>query len=407
MKTLRSCILLFAFLFFSNVVFAQVSNDTYYYLVVGGFSKVENANRYQVIVGKDAKLISVMKDQFVSKIAFNPARNIHYVYIQKSTDKKGAFALNIKLKAETEYKDSWVFIGNLDSDNPAIVSKPAEPVINKAVEPITPKIDVAKNETPKIDSTKLVVEEKVKETPKPVVEKKPALAGKPFIFKLADKASGKEVKGAAHVYESAKAGEFQSFSVNQLVYVSEPVNQARTYVVKIQAPGYKPMEKTIQYGKFDSLKLDQKETVIPFDLLKVKSGDYIDFNNVHFVKDSPIMKPDSQNELDGLVALMKENPRYKIKIHGFCNGEESREIISRGTSDKFFELEPGKNKKHRKSAKDLSLERAELVKAYLVGQGVEEKRLSVKAEGGGIPLYGERSAMAFHNDRIEIEVKSN
>jgi outer membrane protein OmpA-like peptidoglycan-associated protein len=394
-------------LFSSNFVFAQVSNETYYYVVVGGFSKIDNANRYQVTVAKDAKLISVMKDQFSSKIAFNPARNIHYVYIQKSTDKRGAFALNIKLKAETEYKDSWVFIGNLDSDNASIVSKPAEPVSEKVAEAVSPKTDQVKNETPKIDSVKLVVEEKIKEEPKPVVEKKPALAGKPFIFKLADKSSGKEVKGAAHVYESAKAGEFQSFSVNQLVYVSEPVNKARTYVVKIQAPGYKPTEKTIQYGRFDSLKLDQKETVIPFDLTKVKSGDYIDFNNVHFIKDSPIMKPDSQNELDGLVALMKENPRYKIKIHGFCNGEESREIISRGTSDKFFELEPGKNKKHKRSAKELSLERAEIVKAYLIGQGVEDKRLSVKAEGGGIPLYGERSAMAFHNDRIEIEVKSN
>lgn len=407
MKTLRSCLPLFAFLFSSNFVFAQVSNETYYYVVVGGFSKIDNANRYQVTVAKDAKLISVMKDQFSSKIAFNPARNIHYVYIQKSTDKRGAFALNIKLKAETEYKDSWVFIGNLDSDNASIVSKPAEPVSEKVAEAVSPKTDQVKNETPKIDSVKLVVEEKIKEEPKPVVEKKPALAGKPFIFKLADKSSGKEVKGAAHVYESAKAGEFQSFSVNQLVYVSEPVNKARTYVVKIQAPGYKPTEKTIQYGRFDSLKLDQKETVIPFDLTKVKSGDYIDFNNVHFIKDSPIMKPDSQNELDGLVALMKENPRYKIKIHGFCNGEESREIISRGTSDKFFELEPGKNKKHKRSAKELSLERAEIVKAYLIGQGVEDKRLSVKAEGGGIPLYGERSAMAFHNDRIEIEVKSN
>jgi len=406
-KTLRSCLPLFAFLFSSNFVFAQVSNETYYYVVVGGFSKIDNANRYQVTVAKDAKLISVMKDQFSSKIAFNPARNIHYVYIQKSTDKRGAFALNIKLKAETEYKDSWVFIGNLDSDNASIVSKPAEPVSEKVAEAVSPKTDQVKNETPKIDSVKLVVEEKIKEEPKPVVEKKPALAGKPFIFKLADKSSGKEVKGAAHVYESAKAGEFQSFSVNQLVYVSEPVNKARTYVVKIQAPGYKPTEKTIQYGRFDSLKLDQKETVIPFDLTKVKSGDYIDFNNVHFIKDSPIMKPDSQNELDGLVALMKENPRYKIKIHGFCNGEESREIISRGTSDKFFELEPGKNKKHKRSAKELSLERAEIVKAYLIGQGVEDKRLSVKAEGGGIPLYGERSAMAFHNDRIEIEVKSN
>jgi outer membrane protein OmpA-like peptidoglycan-associated protein len=412
-KTLLNYVIVFLFLLLSECVNAQVAGDTYYYVIVGGFAKIDNANRYQVAVSKDPKLSSILKDQFSSKIAFNPARNINYVYIQKTTDKKGAFALNIKLKAETEYKDSWVFAGNLDADKTESIVLKTEERIQQVNEKPEEKKAI---EVPKIDSTKMnvenkpIVEKKIEAEPQPkpaVVEKKRALSGKPFIFKLADKASGKEVNGAAHIYESAKAGEFQSFPANQIAYVQEPINKTKTYLIRIQAPGFKPSEKIIQYGQFDSLKLDQKETVVAFDLVKVKSGDYIDFNNVRFVKNSPIMKADSQNELDGLVTLMKENPRYKIKIHGFCNGTGKREIISRGSSDKFFELEPEKNKKHTKSAKDLSLERAEIVKAFLISQGIEANRLSVKAEGGDIPLYGENSSMASQNDRIEIEVKSN
>lgn len=407
MKTLLNYVIVFLCLLSSECVNAQAAGDTYYYVVVGGFAKIDNANRYQITVSMDSKLISILKDQFSSKIAFNPARNINYVYIQKTTDKKAAFALNIKLKAETEYKDSWVFAGNLDGDKTESIVLKAEEPVKPVQEKLEEKIPI---EAPKIDSTKLIVEKKIEAEPQPkpaVVEKKRALSGKPFVFKLADKASGKEVNGAAHIYESAKAGEFQSFPANQIAYVKEPNNKAKTYLIRIQAPGFKPSEKIIQYGQFDSLKFDQKETVVAFDLVKVKSGDYIDFNNVHFVKNSSLMKADSQNELDGLVTLMKESLGYKIKIHGFCNGTGKREIISRGSSDKFFELEPGKNKKHTKSAKDLSLERAEIVKAYLISQGIEEKRLSVKGEGGDIPLYGENSAMASHNDRIEIEVKSN
>jgi len=404
----KAAIVFLIFCCFFKSSLAQDSETNFYYVVIGGFANSENAVKYKQKAAGDKNLVKLLSDRYSSEYALNKQRNINYVYILKTLDKKKAFALNIKLKVETEYKDSWVFVGNLNLNEETIAQNKLT-----AKEPAVDKEVVAKEnkEEKKVeisqDSLTIALEKATKEQPKQVEEKKPVLAGKPFIFKLADKASGKEVTGAAHIYESARADEYQSFSANQVAYVPEPFNNARTYVVKIQAPGYKPTEKTIQYGKFDSLKLDQKETVVLFDLVKVKSGDYIDFNNVHFIKNSPIMNKDSQNELNGLVELMKENPRYKIKIHGFCNGVEKREIISRGTSDKFFELEPDKNKKHSKSAKELSLERAEIVKAYLESQGIEGKRISVKAEGGDIPLYGEKSAMSFHNDRVEIEVKSN
>lgn len=55
------------------------------------------------------------------------------------------------------------------------------------------------------------------------------------------------------------------------------------------------------------------------------------------------------------------------------------------------------------SAKDLSLKRAESVRDYLISQGIEANRLSVKGEGGKIPLYAEGGTLGQYNDRVEIE----
>ena len=420
---MKKLILIVVTLVFSNSLSTSAqSSNTDYYVVIGGFAKKENAINYKAKAEKNTKLISIFRDDFKVEYELNSERNLYYVHILKTNDKKQAFAINIKLKAETEYNDSWVFAGDFGGptssnqsivknepeikNTPAKAKEPAKsPELPKQEIPVEePKVAEQKPEiksTPSIDSSLLAK----KETPKPVEKK--ALAGKPFIFKLSDKASGKEVTGQVHVLESAKAAEYQAFTGNELAYLPIPDNKAGSYLIKIQAPGYKPTEKTIKFGLFDSLKVDQKETVIPFALVKVKSGDYIDFNNVHFIKNSPIMNPDSQNELDGLVALMKENPRYKIRVHGFCNGTSKREIIARGTSEKFFEVETDKNKKKQVSAKELSLERAEIVKAYLISQGIESNRVSVNGEGGDIPLYPEKGPLSARNDRIEIEIKSN
>ena len=57
--------------------------------------------------------------------------------------------------------------------------------------------------------------------------------------------------------------------------------------------------------------------------------------------------------------------------------------------------------------KELSIARAENVKAYLVKQGVDASRITTKGEGGKVPLYPESGAMGQYNDRIEIEFVKN
>ncbi len=372
------------------LVHAQSAEPKDYYAVIGAFAIHDNAIRYTD---------KANKNNFNAAYEINPLRKLYYVYLLHSQDRKKAFAFMIKMRTETEYKDCWLFIGKLGAEVAAVEEKPVE---EKPVEPIE---EVKKDTTlfesvAKIDSSTIVKPVE----PKPVV-KKPE--GKPFFFKLVNGENGNDVVGEIHIQESSKATQYQAFRGNEIAYIKAPVNKNGTYTLLTQAPGYQQIKTTIAYNDPGVSQGAEGEFIISLDLKKAKRGDYIDFNNVRFVRNSSIMDAGSQDELDGLVALMKENPKYKIKIHGHCNGKQNREIIVLGSSQKFFAMDPGSNVKETTSAKVLSEERANAVKAYMASQGIDASRITVKAEGGRIPLYPESSTLAGYNDRVEVEVKKN
>ncbi len=394
MKARISYLAIFALLPF--LAQGQSSEQRSYYVVIGAFAKIDNAIRYTD---------KANKNNFSAQYAINPVRKLYYVYLLSAVEPKKAFAFMIKMRAETEYKDCWVFIGKLGDDATAqieqkpLVEKPVD--VKKEEKPAEVKKDSVLFETlVEPDSTEI----KKHEVPKPVV-KKPD--GKPFYFKLVNIESGNEVLGEVHIQESNRSNQYQAFRGNEIAYLKLPANKAGTFTLVTQVPGYQQIKTVIAYNDPALTKGEEGEVIIPLELKKAKAGDYIDFNNVRFIRNSSVMNSESQNELDGLVSLMKENAKYRIKIHGHCNGKQNREIIVRGSSQKFFAMDPGANKKETMSAKVLSEERANAVKAYLVSQGIDASRVSVKAEGGKIPLYPESSTLSSYNDRVEVEVKKN
>jgi len=369
----------------------QSAEPRNYYAVIGVFRILNNAIRYTD---------KANKNNFNAQYEINPDRKLYYVYLLSTTDRKKAYAFMIKMRAETEYKDCWLLIGKLGEKG--VVQVAEKPVEEKPIEPVEVKKDSVLFEPVVVAADSSTIKKpRVVKPP----EKKPE--GKPFMFKFVNAATGNDVIGEVHIQESVKATQYQAFRANEVAYLKAPVNKNGTYTLITQAPGFKQMRTTLAYNDPGVSQGDQGEYIIALDLTKAKTGDYIDFNNVHFVRNSSIMNPESQNELDGLVALMKENPRYKIKIHGHCNGKQVREIIVLGTSQKFFQMDPGSNVKETVSANVLSLERANAVKAYLVSQGIGPEKIKVKGEGGRIPLYPEASTLASYNDRVEVEVKKN
>jgi outer membrane protein OmpA-like peptidoglycan-associated protein len=170
--------------------------------------------------------------------------------------------------------------------------------------------------------------------------------------------------------------------------------------------GYRKVQKNIDINPTpgEGLALgDNGEMIVPCELVRLRKGDISVMYNVYFFKDAAIMRPESRYEVNSLLEMMKENPKYKIKIHGHTNGGGAGKIISKGNdSDNFFSLTGSKD--GFGSAKKLSQERAMIIRDYLLAEGISEDRLIVKAWGGKRALFDKNHPQAQTNVRVEIEI---
>ena len=376
------------------VVFAfQSYSQVFYYVNIGVFKSRSNA---------DALVSKTKLQGYESEQAFNPDKQLHYVYVLATSDRRQAYALVAKLRGETEYKDAWVYVGNLGS-RPVAKFEPAvaPTVAEKKPEPVMEKPVAVE---PEVDSIRIVTREPEPPTA-PVVEEKPAPKGRPFYFRLRNTYDNTEIKsGEVHVQEGIRAAQYRSFKPGEVVYLDAPSNKRGAYTIVTQVAGYSAASTVFNFQNPQGDKGQAGETIIEIPLVKAKKGDYVDFTNVRFYKNAAFMYVPSQNELDGLVDLMKENIRYEIKIHGHVNGDQSREAFTMGPNSSYFAPTPTADVTNKNmSAKELSLKRAEAVRDYLVSQGIGAKRITVKGEGGKIPLYPEGGTLGQYNDRVEIE----
>ncbi len=419
MKTVRLVLLACVLTIVATVGRAQVPGPERY-VIIGVFRVMDNAVRF---TDKANKL------SFNAGYIQNPRNKLYYVYLFQSLESKKAFAFMMKVRLETEFKDAWVYKGSLGApilesgqqEVPVVKDEPVkEPVQEPVVEPVkeptkepvkeepvveTPKVETPKEETPVVEQPK---EEPVKE--QPVVENQPSLeprpVGKPFFFKLVSNETSEPLVGEIHVFDGG-SGTYQSFPANQVVYLAAPKNPSQVYTIATLTAGYQEMTRTINYVDPATSSAEvgaDKEFVIALPVVHVKMGDYIEFSNVRFFSNSVMLQPESKEELDGLAELLKQNPRYKINIHAHCNGDQNRNIIVRGKSTEFFANNTG-NQRKTVSAKEFTELRAELVKEYLVSQGIEAKRITTKGEGGKALIYPTNSTLSNRNDRVEIEVK--
>ncbi len=389
MMPLRLPLVVLLLAFISASVPAQNSIQPKHYVVIGAFRMLDNAVRFTTMANKKG---------FTTQYAINPARQLYYVYILDTDEKQKAFNLLIKIKVETNYKDAWVFSGKLGKEDIFKSAPIVEPKLRPVKEPVVappPIKDTVRISPPQIDSALIKKPAEIKKT-----------KGLPFYIKVLSKEDGKELFGNLQLQEPGGT-QYAAIKSGEIVYMEAPKNKRGTYNVIAQLPGYKQSNLVFPYSNGAAERGSQNEVIITLTLTKSRKGDYVDFNNVHFFKNTSVMQAESQNELDGLVNLLKENLKYKIKIYGHCNGKQARESYTLGTSTKFFAMDPTGNKKETISSKELSLARAETIKSYLVQQGIEAKRISTKGEGGKVPLYPEGGTLGQYNDRVEVEFVKN
>lgn len=143
------------------------------------------------------------------------------------------------------------------------------------------------------------------------------------------------------------------------------------------------------YYYIDEVELIKLEPILPVPLteddisrIDFAKGDTIVLKNVLFDINQSYLHPRSENELDKLSLVLKNNPKMRLKILGHTD------ITG--------------NKNHND---ELSFKRATEVINYLVASGIDESRLSGEGKGSHMPAHSNQHYSGRSlNRRVEIIV---
>jgi outer membrane protein OmpA-like peptidoglycan-associated protein len=357
-----------------------------YFVVIGSFADETTASKfagYARSIRYDARYVR------------SESNKLFYVYVLKTTDRRAASELTVRLQRETEFTDAWMYTGIQTQPLAVELSREAEVVAEPPV----------------------AVPENAEENISPGPEEEPTLAfdgavkpvarGKFFKFIIAT-AEGKEISGRVYNVDRTQGRDLATYTAHQYVDVLKPIRQDQSITLVCEIFGYKDEVKLVDYTDPSTTEGAYQDEhgawVIPFTLERLQKGNVSVMYTVAFYKDAVIMLPRSKPELDELVNMMKLNLNYTIKIHGHHNGTERNiRIIMLGDDRNYFSVARSSSKTG--SAKDLSRLRAETIKSYLVDNGIEKNRIDTYAWGGTAMLLKPGTAAATRlNNRIEIEI---
>lgn len=402
-STLRNVLFLIA-LFGSSALYAQT---THYYVVIGAFAKETNAKKFAGFARSKF---------FQATYEKKPNSRLYYVYVTKTGVKRDAFAQTRVLQKESTFSDAWVYTGSLIEVVPPPVKvqpQPVEPVVEPVVADSVAEVEsdpvVAIDSVEKVlvlpaDTTSTIaLAPDINASALPPTTK---AKGKYFKFALIGP-DGKPFKGKIHNVNltlGRDIASYNSYDYNDILLPSSQRQEPMTFICGIF--GYKEIMQLVDYTNpalTEGVTRDEHDAwVIPFKLERLNKGDVSVMYNVSFYKDAVIMLPRAREELDELVDLMQSNPAYVIKIHGHTNGNQKRKIIGLGEPRNYFEVKGTSDKTG--TSKELSKDRAEAVKQYLIDHGIAANRMDIMAWGGTNMLVKETSPSARLNDRIEIEI---
>jgi outer membrane protein OmpA-like peptidoglycan-associated protein len=141
-------------------------------------------------------------------------------------------------------------------------------------------------------------------------------------------------------------------------------NMARehTYVITGDKPKFVSTRAQVSTEGIKRSDADQTVNVVVYmDSISMDRGFHV--TNVYYDYDKSELRPESIASLDSLVAFMKDNPSLSVEIYSHADAMGTNEYN-----------------------KALSLRRAQSVRSYLVGQGIEERRMVARAQGESNPV---------------------
>jgi outer membrane protein OmpA-like peptidoglycan-associated protein len=377
---------------FFNIAFAQTSKQLVpgYYTIVGVYSNVREA--YAQKYAESLKSKGIKADY-----GFNPSRNQYLVYVGYFSDLKSCLTDMRAKRKEGTFPDAWVRVvtGVVGSSAPQLATQESEP-FQEAIKPETK------------DTTNGYTDLEYWQPPIKQYEKM-MLSNTEVFLSMFDKQNNRIVDGTIQVLNASKNNALiKRVKGNEYLYLPDPKGTGKL-ILLCDVFGYKKVQYELNYQNplADTTKeyVDLLGTtfVVSFSMERAEKGQLGTLGNVYFFDASAIMTPDSHYDLNSLLLYMQENPTSKITLHGHTNGDYKGKIKTMGPSKNFFAITPDVIVKTSK-AKELSYERGEVIKEWLITQGIDAKRIDVKAWGGTKPIHPPSGAQAKKNLRVEVEV---
>jgi outer membrane protein OmpA-like peptidoglycan-associated protein len=390
-----------------------------YYTVVAAYdnSREEYAQRYT----------ATLKEQgYNAQYGLNPSRDLFFVYVQSHANLRTALKGMYEVRKKEEFKDAWVRVV------PGVIGQAAEAARPQTIDTEAPanaegeeapQAPASKNEevkpapisqptpiSPVVEEKKEPAAEEVEVAEEVIRQEYPMTLGNSEVFlSLFNASNNRIIDGDVMVIDTDRGRLLKTVKGNEYLSLPDPKNESGKITLICDVFGYRKLQLDINYRH------PEKDTalahvdmmglsfVVLFDLVRYRKGDLQTLSHVYFFNDAALMVPESRYEVNQLQQMMDENPRMKVRLHGHTNGHYHGKIIKMGKEKNFFAI--GKDAVTTVgSAKDLSYERAEIIKEYLVANGIGADRIEVKGWGGKKPLFDKHSANARKNVRVEVEV---
>lgn len=354
------------------------------------------------------------------------ARKYIYVYLARFSDFRESIREMEKTRKSSGFLDAWIRVmpalslGEASGTSEPQVEKKEEEKPAATVYLAIPKSQVEEKkqesvaplpaEEPKSNEIVSNAVAVVIEGPKSESVRSPkTLANTPIFLSLVHSRNNRIIESDIEVIDTERSRLITKVKGNSYITLPDPKSKSGQLTLVCNAFGYRKVQHEINFKntEADTLKpyviLADSFYMVKFDLIRLHKGDISTLYNVYFYNDAAIMLPESTFELNSLLQMLQDNPNYKITLHGHTNGNAHGKIIKIGPSKNFFALTDDV-KNGIGSAKDLSRERAQVIKDWLVSQGIGPDRMVIKAWGGGRMIHDKESVHAKKNIRVEVEV---
>ena len=157
---------------------------------------------------------------------------------------------------------------------------------------------------------------------------------------------------------------------------SFPIFGVVKYQVTAKAEGYNPRTVILDPKDIGELRKLIRNIVL------TPAGEAIRLNHLIFAQGKALIDPQSHQELDEVVQMMRDNDKIIIQLEGHTD--------NLGNADANLEL---------------SQKRVDAVKKYIVSRGIQKSRVKTKAFGGSQPITNGVTPEARNmNRRVELRI---